>query len=227
MTHLSIAQVDLDGAIREGAEQVQTNTRTGFMSTGAKAAAGIVGGGALLALLPQAASAASAGDLAILNFALTLEYLERDFYAEALRTGGAGSGEQRRFAEVAHAHEAAHVTALRKALGRSAISSPRFDFGHTTRDPGEFRLTAVELEDTGVRAYKGQAPLIKSKAVLAAALSIHSVEADHSAWIRRISHRDPTYTGAFEQPLTKAEVLAAVKATGFIVSAPPPTSGLG
>ena len=82
----------------------------------------------------------------------------------------------------------------------------------------EFVATAIVLEDTGVRAYKGQAPFIQETAVLEAALAIHSVEANHAAWIRYIAGEIPTYTGAFELPLTKSQVLAIVKKTGFITS---------
>lgn len=217
MTDLTIEELDVDGAIREGAEAVQKDSRAGFMATAAVGAAGLVGGGALLAALPGVASAASANDVAILNFALTLEYLERDFYNEAVRYGGAGKGAQRHFALVARGHENAHVQALKKVLGRKAIKQPKFNFRQNTHNETDFRKTAITLEDTGVKAYKGQAPLIQSTQILAAALAIHSVEADHAAWIRRIDHQDPTYTGAFELPLTRSQVLTAVANTGFIV----------
>ena len=167
--------------------------------------------------IPGVASAQSANDISIINFALTLEFLERDFYAQALRQGGAGSGELRRFTRTVYAHESAHVAALQKVLGADAIPEPTFDFGAIPSDEAKFRATSIALEDTGVRAYKGQAPLIEDATILAAALSIHSVEADHAAWIRRISGANPTYTGAFEQPLTRDQVMGAVAKTGFIV----------
>ena len=218
MHEINIEQVDVDGALRETAERVQGDSRAGFLAKAAVAGAGLVGGGALLMTMPGVASAQSTTDIAILNFALTLEFLERDFYAQALAQGGAGSGEQLRFTKTVYSHESQHVVALQKALGSSAIAEPTFDYGAIPSDPVKFRGTSIVLEDTGVRAYKGQAPFITDPAILAAALSIHSVEADHSAWIRRISGADPTYTGAFEQPLTEAQVLAAVAKTGFIVS---------
>ena len=217
MNQLTIEQVDVDGAIREGAEAVGGDTRAGFMTKAALGAGGLVGGGALLAALPGVASAASSGDVAILNFALTLEYLERDFYAAAIKNKEIGSGVEAQFAHVAHSHEAAHVTALKKALGSKAIKSPAFDFGPAVLSVKAFTQTSIALEDTGVRAYKGQAPLIQSSAILAAALSIHSVEANHASWIRAIAGEIPTYTGAFEKPLTKSQVLAIVKKTKFIV----------
>ena len=218
MDELTIEQLDVDGAIRDSTERIGGDSRGHFLATAAKTTAGLAGGGAILALLPAAASAATPNDIEILNFALTLEFLERDFYAQALRNGGAGTGEQLRFTKTVYSHESQHVAALQKILGTSAIAEPTFDFGSITSSPSKFRATSITLEDTGVRAYKGQAPLIQDPTILAAALSIHSVEADHAAWIRRISGANPTYTGAFEQPLTKPQVLAAVMKTGFIVS---------
>ncbi|MBV9818942.1 MAG: ferritin-like domain-containing protein [Solirubrobacterales bacterium] len=219
MTELTIEQVDVDGAIREGAATIEGDPRASFISRAALGAAGLMSGGAALAALTGAASAqVSANDASILNFALMLEYPERDFYRQALTQGGAGKGEQRRFTETVAAHETAHAAALVKVLGSSAILAPTFDFYATVVDPAKFRATSITVEDTGVKAYKGQVPLLQSPVILAAALSIHSAEADHAAWIRRISGADPTYTGAFETPLTKDQVLANAMATGFIVS---------
>ena len=216
MSQPTIEQIDVDGAIRETAEAAAGDSRAAFMTKAALGAGGLMGGGAVFAALTGSASAASTGDVAILNFALTLEYLERDFYAAAIRNKAVGSGTEKRFASIAHSHEASHVAALKKALGSKAIKSPTFDFGAAVQSVKKFTATSIELEDTGVRAYKGQAPLIQSSAILAAALSIHSVEANHAAWIRFIAGEVPTYTGAFEKPLTKAQVLKAVHKTGFI-----------
>jgi rubrerythrin len=213
MSRLTIEEVDVDGAIREGADAVAGDTRSGFMAKAALGAGGLVGGGALLAALPGIASAASRSDISILNFALTLEYLESTFYAEAIAKKGLGKREMA-FARTVHAHEQEHVAALKKVLGSHAIKKPSFAFGSATSTG--FVKTAITLEDTGVRAYKGQAPYIQSTTILKAALAIHSVEANHAAWIRFIAGADPTYSGAFELPLTKTEVLAAVKKTGFI-----------
>ena len=216
MTRPTIEQVDVDGAIREGAEKIEGDSRAGFMAKAALGAGGLIGGGALLAMIPGVASAATSNDVAILNFALTLEYLEAAFYKTAISRGSIGKGQEREFAMTAGRHEAEHVAALKKVLGSAAIKSPVFDFGDAVSSSKEFVKTAITLEDTGVRAYKGQAPLIQETAVLQAALAIHSVEANHAAWIRFIAGENPTYTGAFELPLTKAQVLAAVNGTGFI-----------
>ena len=154
------------------------------------------------------------GDVGIANFALTLEYLESAFYAAALKHAGL-KGEFRRFAHTVHAHEVAHVRALKGMLGNHAVKRPSFDFGPAVRSQDAFAQTAVTLEDTGVQAYQGQAAFIKSQAVFKAAISIHPVEARHAAWIRQLVHQSPA-PAAFNPALTKDQVLAAVGGTGFI-----------
>jgi hypothetical protein len=124
-------------------------------------------------------------------------------------------GELAEFAAVVGEHERAHVKALKQVLGARAVKRPRFDFQGTTERPSTFRATAIVLEDTGVAAYAGQAPRVKAGAVLEAALAIHSVEARHASWIRDIAGKDPA-PKAFDEPLTKGQVLAAVARTGFI-----------
>jgi hypothetical protein len=184
------------------------------------ARAGLAGGGALAAsfgLDPAlAAAATSKGDIAILNYALTLEYLEAAFYTEA-EAMGALSGELALFAQVVGEHERAHVKALKAVLGRKAVKQPKFNFRGTTEDAAKFAATAQVLEDTGVAAYKGQAGLVKSNAVLVAALSIHAVEARHAGWIRAINGAPPA-PAAFDAPLSMKQVLAAVAKTKFIES---------
>ena len=73
----------------------------------------------------------------------------------------------------------------------------------------------MALEDTGVQAYQGQTPFIRSQTVFMAAISIHPVEARHAAWIRQLAHQNPAPL-AFNPALTKTQVLTAVTATGFI-----------
>ena len=111
--------------------------------------------------------------------------------------------------------EAAHVQALKKALGSAAVKRPTFDFGSAVQSQSAFTSTAVVLEDTGVQAYQGQAPFIKSDAIFKAAISIHPVEARHAAWIRNLGGQSPA-PAAFNPALTKSQVLAAVTGTGFI-----------
>ena len=115
---------------------------------------------------------------------------------------GALSGELALFARGRGPHERAHVKALKGVLGRKAVEKPRFNFRGTTEDAAKFAATAQVLEDTGVAAYKGQAPKIKSDAILEAALAIHAVEARHAGWIRDINGAAPA-PDAFDEPLTK------------------------
>lgn len=223
----TLSEVDRDGAIAEAMDDLErfADTRSTFLRKAALAFGGVVGGGAALATMAAPAGAATAGDVAILNYALTLEYLEAAFYTEASRMG-ALSGEAASFARVVGAHERAHVAALKKALGSAAVKEPWFDFKGTTEDPAAFRRTAQVLEDTGVMAYAGQAPRIDSDDVLGAALAIHTVEARHASWIRRINGAPPAPM-SFDRPRTMEQVLAAVTATGFIRSAPSTTMSGG
>jgi hypothetical protein len=180
------------------------------------AAAGLIAPAAALAA-PGAADAASEpqGDVAILNYALTLEYLQASFYTEVERIK-AVTGEAARLARIVGGHERAHVRALRKVLGAHAVARPQFDFHGATESQDAFVRTAVAFEDLGVSAYKGQAPRIASPTYLSFALSIHAVEARHAAWIRRIAGVVPAQS-AFDQPASAAHVLEVIDSTHFIV----------
>ena len=153
----------------------------------------------------------------VLNFALTLEYLEDAFYRMALSRDGLIPDRYMKIFKQISKHETAHVEVLKGALGSQAIAKPKFDF--TAR--GKYRdvmsnfktFAAVSqaLEDTGVAAYKGQAGnLLGAGSVLTTALQIHSVEARHAAEVRRV-RGEKSWTGAFDKPLTKAAVLAIAK----------------
>jgi hypothetical protein len=223
----SLDAFDRDGALRETAEGVAADTRLGFLRKAGLGGAAIVGGSAFMGALPKLANAAAipASDIAILNFALTLEYLEAAFYGEAV-AGGRLTGETRRFANVVHQHEQSHVDFLKKVLGAKAVAQPKFDFKGTTTNQVRFQATSQLLEDTGVHAYLGQVGNIKSKPVLAGAGRILPVEARHAAWIRDLRFRGGTTPAttpapaAFEDNVfTKAKILAAVQKTGFIVGA--------
>jgi rubrerythrin len=218
----TIAEFDRDDAVAEAMAGLEESTRGDlFRRTGVLAGLGLAA-----TLLPAGIASARNGgskakDVKILNFALTLEYLESAFYAEALARGSFPSPSVRRFAQVVAAHEATHVAALRTALGAKAVKSPSFDFKGTTRSQKTFLRTSMALEDTGVAAYQGQAPLIHQNAVLASAGAILAVEARHAAWVRNLLGDGKTVKPApeaFNTPKTMAQVLAAVKKTGFIKS---------
>ena len=212
----SLEELDQDGAIREHAEQVDGDTRASFLRKAGVGTGALLGSGAFLGALPAIAGAATPkSDVAILNFALTLEYLEAAFYNEAVASGVL-KGDLEKFARIVRAHENAHVAFLRKALGNGAVKQPKFNFKGTTSDQAKFAATAQVLEDTGVAAYLGQVGNIKTKKILGAAGSILTVEARHAGWIRQING----VSGAprsFDGPRTKAQILAAVTGTGFIV----------
>jgi hypothetical protein len=215
-------ELDADGAIRETASRVDPVTRASFLRRAAAVTAGggvvatMFGGSALTAVAGAQSGGSSKGDVNILNYALTLEYLEAAFYKEAVAKAGL-TGELKRFGTTVAAHEAAHVQALKKALGAKAVKKPNFDFRGTTAKASTFAATAQVLEDTGVEAYQGQATNIKSSAVLKAAISIHPVEARHAAWIASILGKSPA-PDAFNEAKDMAAILAAVKGTGFIAA---------
>ncbi|MFT2008138.1 ferritin-like domain-containing protein [Pontibacter sp. 13R65] len=131
----------------------------------------------------------------VLNFALKLEYLERNFYTQGLAANGLITDAAARAAiQKIQGHEAAHVTLLIatiQQLNGTPIQEPTFNFGKNFADWNTnyqtFLTLAQAFEDTGVRAYKGQAGNVMSNdTVLQAALQIHSVEARHAAHIRRM-----------------------------------------
>ncbi len=134
-----------------------------------------------------------ASPIQVLNFALTLEYLERDFYEMGLDTAGLIDAQDRDVFGLILRHENSHVDLLKKALGSAAIAKPTFDFTgkglnlDTFSNYETFLALSQGFEDTGVRAYKGQAgALIDNDDLLEYALQIHSVEGRHASQIRRM-----------------------------------------
>ena len=224
---VNLEQVDADGAVREAAAAVSGDTRLDFIRKGAIGGGAIVGGGALLSVLAPAAIAGGRppksfgkGDIGILNYALTLEYLESAFYDGAVASGAITAPQLKAFAAKTAKDEAAHVAYLKAALGSKAAKKPKFDFKGTNTNQAMFAATAQVLENTGVGAYFGQGFNIKSAKVLKAAISILTIEARHAGAIGL--YNDPSGNaispdGAFDKPTTAAKVLAAVKGTGFIV----------
>jgi rubrerythrin len=187
--------------------QISGISRQAFILRGAMAAGAVYGGGMVAPFVSRAM--AGSGDADILNFALTLEYLEADFYKKA--TGLELGGDAARLAKEIGEHEAQHVNALKqaiKSLGAKPVRSPSFQFPIT--DEKSFLKLAQTLEDTGVSAYNGAAPSISSKDILAAAGSIVQVEARHAAAIRLLRGESPA-PEAFDRTLDKGAVLKAVK----------------
>ena len=135
----------------------------------------------------------------VLNFALTLEYLESDFYSQSISNGTTAKGSNKVTFDQIAKHEAAHVSLLKSVLKTDAVSKPTFDFTAGGQfDPtvySTFLILAQAFEDTGVRAYKGQAPALLGTSTLTIALQIHSVEARHAAMVRKIRGQNSWITG--------------------------------
>ena len=129
----------------------------------------------------------------VLNFALTLEYLEDEFYRTALGSSGLIPRNTKAVFSQISKHETAHVALLKSVLGSKATPKPKFDFtaggafGDVFRNYQTFLAVSQAFEDTGVRAYKGQAGNLQDNGkILTVALQIHSVEARHAAEVRRL-----------------------------------------
>ena len=190
-------------------------SREQFVKRALVAGGAVAAGGAILGALPRPASSAPspAQDVRILNLVLLLEYVESGLYAAA-RERGALRGELREFVNVVGAHEQQHLSAVKGALGNKARKKPTLRFGNATTDPDAFVAAAIELEDTSVAAYNGQATNL-TKPTLAVAAKIVSVEARHAAWIRAIAGKPPA-ADATDPSLTAAQVLAKLQKTGWI-----------
>ena len=186
--------------------EVHGLTRSSFILKGALAAGAVLGVGAVSPFVGNALAASS--DIDILNFALTLEYLETDFYKVKGKSVGL-SGQAKSLASSFGDEEAEHVAALTKAItssGGKPVAKPTFVF--PVKDAKSFLSLAYVLENTGVGAYNGAGPALMNKQLLAAAGSIVQVEARHAASIAVLTGMKITPDGAFDKPLSKTQVLA-------------------
>jgi hypothetical protein len=189
--------------------EVHGLTRASFILRGALAAGAVYGTSAVAPFVSRALAQAGGGDVEILNFALTLEYLEANFYEVKGKQVGL-SGQAKAYATEFGAAEEEHVVALTAAinqLGGSPVKKPQFLFPAASES--SFLALASVLENTGVGAYNGAAPSLQSKAVLASAGSIVQIEARHAAAIDLLIGKSPTPNQGFDRPLTKTQVLAA------------------
>ncbi len=159
----------------------------------------------------SSSASSSSGDVSILNYALTLEYLETEFYSKVVAAGlfsGAVGALLKEFGE----QEESHVTALKAAvtsLGGTPATKPEGKFPITTA--AKVAELAYTVENLGASAYLGQAANIQSPQVLASALAIHTVEARHAATLGTLVKKSVTPDGAFAKPADMSTVLAAVK----------------
>ena len=142
-------------------------------------------------------------DFQILNYALTLEHLEATFYRTASRPSNAQIA---RYIDVVAANEQTHVDALTTVI-QNAGGTPVHEAKYTF--PSFSLPFAIILENTGVHAYLGAAPLVKSAALLLTAASIVTVEARHAAAWMTLNKQNPTL-GAFDTGLSMAAVVNAV-----------------
>ena len=209
MQNEKLAQPEL-AAVNIDTEDSDDLSRSDVILKGALAAGAVYGAMSVAPFVSRALAMSDGGDVGILNFALTLEYLESSFYKEAKRRAGA-SGELKSLIELVGKDEDEHVKVLKATiveLGGKPVAEPKFDFPYDNTK--EFLELAQTFEDTGVSAYNGAAPQIKSKEVLGAAGSIVQVEARHAAAIRLQNSAEPS-PEAFDPSLPKAQVLKAVE----------------
>ncbi len=193
-----LAAVEIDGM-----------TRGSFLMKSTLAVGAVYGTAAVGPFVSQAFAQESMGDIEILNFALTLEYLEADFYVQAQKLDLDETAMA--YAQEFGAHEQAHVDALTQTitdLGGTPAEEPKFKFPMT--DQASFLELAQTLEDTGVSAYNGAGPMLESKEILAAAGSIVQIEARHAAAIRVVREEAPA-PNAFDESLEMQAVLDAVQ----------------
>jgi Ferritin-like domain len=156
-------------------------------------------------------SSGASGDLAILNYALTLEYLETEFYGKVV-AAGLFNGKVGALITDFGRQEATHVEALKGAvekLGGTPAAKPNGKFPITSAT--QVAELAYTVENLGAAAYLGQAGNIQSTEVLASALAIHTVEARHAATLGTLVKKSVTPQGAFATPADMSTVLAAVK----------------
>ncbi|MBA3509161.1 MAG: ferritin-like domain-containing protein [Thermoleophilaceae bacterium] len=193
--------------------EVKGMTRESFMLKSAIAAGSVYGLSTVAPFVNQAFAQGGGGDVGVLNFALTLEYLETAFYTQALKQVKGLDSDTMKLATTLRDNEAEHVSAITatiKKLGGKPVAQPGVDFGEAFANQKSFLMTAQVFEDLGVGAYNGAAPSIKSKEVLAAAGSIVQVEGRHAGVIRLLNGQKIAET-PFDKGIEKSQVLEKAK----------------
>jgi hypothetical protein len=158
------------------------------------------------------------GDAAIVAFAYQLELLEGTFYAEGVNAGLFADAFLEQIIAIRD-HEMAHADALATTLGQLGAevpATPDFTFpAGTFGDAATFLELAATFEPVGIGAYQGAAPALKSKDILAAAISIHNAECQHRCAINILNLITPPNNLAFEEALPLQDVQAAVEPFGI------------
>ena len=181
----------VDGEVFERLEHI---SRRSMFSTFSKKLAAVAVPTVVASMLNKA-YATTPGAIDVLNFALTLEYLENEFYKKGVATSGLIPATDQAIFNQISKHETQHVNFLLSALGTKAVAKPNFDFtakgafADVFTNYKTFAIVSNALEDTGVRAYKGQAGNLmaaEDKPLLEYALQIHSIEARHASVVRRL-----------------------------------------
>ncbi len=193
--------------------EIRGMSRSAFLARSALAAGAVYGVGAVSPFVTGSLAQSGGGDVEILNFALTLEYLEAAYYTQGLKDTSGLSGDIKKLATEIRDNETEHVDALTAAIkgaGGKPVSAPGVDFGGAFASEKSFLKLAQTLEDTGVSAYNGAGPAIQSTDVLGAAGSIVQVEARHAGLIRLARGETPA-PDSFDRALTTDEVLEAVQ----------------
>ena len=192
-----VVRADRAGGVEPEASLADRRSRTRLSRRALFGGAGVLYGGVLIGGLPRLAVSARPSpeqDIEVLNFVLDLERLQEAFYVEALGSTVLRD-EWRQFARVVGSHERAHRKFIEAALKDAARPAPDFDFGDAFADLATFQAAAIDLEETGVAAYNGQATNLTPKA-LAAAARIASVEARHASWAKSLAGEEPAPRGS-------------------------------
>jgi hypothetical protein len=187
-------------------------TRSGLLRV-MTAAGAAAAGGALRADGDSFAAPSRATDAKILNFFLLLEYVQESFYREALERAGL-TGPLADFARIAGGQETDHVVFLAKRLGDRARKRPRLAFGDAASSPERFRAAAIDLEETAIAAYIGQAANL-TRAAVGPVGTLLSVEARQAAWVRDLAGTMPAPRAADAARGADA-VLAHLREKGYL-----------
>jgi hypothetical protein len=217
---------DPEAILRGAGQEEGLLSRAGLFRKAALTGSAVIGGGLLVSNVPAAFAQGDDDDVTdveILNLILLNESLEVAFYTEALARAGL-TGRPLAFARQVRDNEVGHRDLAATALGTQARPIPPFAFGEATATEASFLATALALENNDVGFGNGAGPLIRSRALLAVAGQLVSVEARQAAWIRRIVY-GPGFAGgaaqypapvAFDVALTPAQAVAALRTTGFV-----------